>query len=69
VRDIVAGRPGYVGSRLHRSTDPEAVFRWINVAPWADLKRFTAAVATPAFAESATAIYHQAHPVLFVPVR
>jgi heme-degrading monooxygenase HmoA len=68
VRDIVAVRPGYVGSRLHRAIDPGATFRWVNVAPWSDLEEFTAAVATPAFAEAATAIYHQAHPGLFVPV-
>lgn len=67
VRDIVAGRPGYVGSRLHRSRDPDATFRFINVAPWQDLETFTAAVATQQFAEAATAIYHQAHPGLFTP--
>jgi heme-degrading monooxygenase HmoA len=68
VRDKVVGRPGYIGSRLHRTDDPAAVYRFVNVAPWQDVDTFTAAVATPAFAEAATAIYHQAHPVLFIPV-
>jgi heme-degrading monooxygenase HmoA len=67
-RDTVAGRPGYIGSRLHRTDDPGATYRFVNVAPWADLDRLTAAVATPAFAESATAIYHQAHPALYEPI-
>ena len=68
VRDIVAARPGYVGSRLHRATEPGATFRWVNIAPWRDLETFTAAVATQQFAEAATAIYHQAHPGLYIPV-
>lgn len=68
VRDTVKGRHGYIGSRLHRALDPAATFRFVNIAPWSDLDSFTAAVASPAFAETATAIYHQAHPSLFVVV-
>jgi heme-degrading monooxygenase HmoA len=65
VRDTVKGKPGYIGSRLHRAEDPDAAFRFVNVAPWETVDAFTAAVATPAFAGGATAIYHQAHPALF----
>lgn len=68
-RDTVRGRPGYIGSRLHRALDPGARFRFVNVAPWGDLDTVTAAVATTAFAESATAIYHQAHPSLYAVLR
>ena len=68
VRDIVAGRPGYIGARLHRATEPDAVFRYVNVSPWRDLETFTSAIATSAFAQAATAIYHQAHPGLYIPV-
>jgi heme-degrading monooxygenase HmoA len=67
VRDRVVGRDGYVGSRLHRSRDPRARFRFVNVAPWRDVDAFTAAVADPGFAEAARAIYHRAHPSLFEP--
>ena len=66
VRNLVKGRPGYVGSRLHRSLDPGARYRFINVAPWASVEAFTSAVADPAFARAARAIYHRAHPSLFV---
>jgi heme-degrading monooxygenase HmoA len=65
VRGTVSGRPGYIGSVLSRSDDPDATFRWVNVSPWTDIDDFTAAVATSAFAEAATAIYHQAHPGLY----
>jgi heme-degrading monooxygenase HmoA len=65
VRDTVKGQPGYIGSRLHRAREGDAAFRFINVAPWATVDAITAAVAQPAFAERATAIYHQAHPSLY----
>ncbi len=68
VRNLVKGRPGYVGSRLHQAIDPQASFRYVNVAPWRSVDEFTAAVADPAFAQAARAIYHQAHPSLFVAV-
>ena len=66
VRNLVKGRPGYIGSRLHRAIDPDAPFRFVNVAPWQSVRDFTAAVADPAFARAARSIYHRAHPSLFV---
>ena len=68
VRNLVKGRTGYVGSRLHQAIDPGAGFRFVNVAPWRSVDDFTAAVADPAFARAARAIYHRAHPSLFVAV-
>jgi heme-degrading monooxygenase HmoA len=69
VRNLVKGRPGYVGSHLNRSIDDDAEFRFVNVSPWASVSAFTAAVTDPAFAQAARTIYHRAHPSLYVPVR
>ena len=64
--ELVTGATGYIGSRLHQAIDPDADFRFVNVAPWRSVDEFTAAVADPAFAQAARAIYHRAHPSLFV---
>ena len=68
VRDTVKGRPGYLGSHLHRTTDAAAAFRFVNVSPWAGVAEFTAAVSDPVFAAAARSIYHAAHPSLYVAV-
>jgi heme-degrading monooxygenase HmoA len=68
VRDTVKGRPGYIGSHLHRAVDRGAEFRFLNVSPWAGVAEFTAAVADPVFAAAARLIYHAAHPSLYVAI-
>jgi heme oxygenase (mycobilin-producing) len=51
--EVLRSRPGFIGSRLHRSLSPDARFRFINVAEWESPQHFQAAVADPAFAELA----------------
>ena len=43
-------QPGYVSTALHRSLDPQARFRYINVAVWESADDFRAALSHPDFA-------------------
>ncbi len=51
--DLLKNRPGFIGSRLHRSLAPDVRFRFINVAEWESPQHFQAAVTDPAFSELA----------------
>jgi heme-degrading monooxygenase HmoA len=51
--DLLKSRPGFIGSRLHRSLSPDARFRFVNVAEWESPQHFQDAVTDPAFAELA----------------
>jgi heme-degrading monooxygenase HmoA len=42
-------QPGYIATRLHRSLIPNARFRFINVAEWASVEDFQAALNHPEF--------------------
>ena len=42
-------QPGYISTRLHRSLVPNARFRFINVAEWATVEHFQAALHHPEF--------------------
>jgi heme-degrading monooxygenase HmoA len=62
-RDL-AGRQGYLGTRLHRSTGP-AHFRFVNLARWSSPLMFSRATATPEFRAAAAAIPFASHPALY----
>ena len=47
--ELLRGRPGFVGTRLHRAMSPDARFRFVNVAEWESQRQFTDAVADDAF--------------------
>ncbi len=49
-RDFMERQPGYRGTRLHRSLDGSARFRFINVAEWDTPVDLQAALAHPDFA-------------------
>ena len=42
-------QPGYISTALHRSLDPTAQFRYINVAHWESAQDFSAALNNPEF--------------------
>ena len=42
-------QPGYLSTALHRSLDPTAQFRSINVAHWESAQDFSAALNIPEF--------------------
>lgn len=47
--DFLAGRPGYVSTRLHRAVAPGAAPGFVNVAEWASADHCKAAVASAEF--------------------
>src|SRR4051812_39664570 len=67
-RELLAGRPGYLGTRLHRSLGP-ADFRFVNVARWSSPLAFSRAVGDPAFVQAAAAMPFGSHPALYQVVR
>jgi heme-degrading monooxygenase HmoA len=62
-RDL-AGRQGYLGTRLHRSDGP-ADFRFVNLARWSSPLMFSRAVATPEFRAAAAGMPFASHPALY----
>ncbi len=49
-RRFMERQPGYVSTALHRSLDPAARFRYVNVAEWQSPQDFRAALGHPEFA-------------------
>ena len=68
-RDFMRRQPGYVSTRLHRSLDPAARFRFVNVAEWATPADFLAAVNHPQFVELRNATPFPHHPALYEVIR
>ena len=44
-RDILEQQPGYISTKLHRSLDDDATYRFINVAQWESEAMFKSAIA------------------------
>lgn len=65
--DHLSSRPGYLGTRLHRSVGPEADFRFVNVALWSSHDAFTTAITEPGFRAVAYMPY-AAHPALYTAI-
>ena len=51
VRDFVSRRKGFVSTALHRSLNPKARFRFVNVALWDTSEDFRAAIGSEEFRE------------------
>jgi heme oxygenase (mycobilin-producing) len=68
-RRFMRARPGYLGTRLHRSLAPDAYFRFVNVAAWPSPQAFQAAINDPAFLEVTAEMPGHAHPSLYEVVR
>jgi heme-degrading monooxygenase HmoA len=68
-RQFMRGRPGYLGTRLHRSLAPDAYFRFVNIAAWPSEQAFQEAINDPAFLEVSAEIPGHAHPSLYEVVR
>ena len=54
--DYLRKQPGFMSTKLHRSLDANARFRFVNVAIWKSPKEFSTAVGTPEFQEIAAAM-------------
>jgi heme-degrading monooxygenase HmoA len=55
---------GYLSNRLHRSVQPTADFRFVDIARWTSAEAFLAAIRDPAFRAVAD-FSHPAHPGLY----
>jgi heme oxygenase (mycobilin-producing) len=67
VRDLLAQRPGYLGTRLHRSVGP-ADYRFVDIARWSSPLAFARAMQRPEIERAAAAIPFPSHPALYLPV-
>src|SRR5258708_37908977 len=57
--------PGFLSTRLHESLDPQAKFRFVNVAEWESPQHFQAAMRTEAFQQIRAAMPFTAYPALY----
>jgi heme-degrading monooxygenase HmoA len=62
-------RRGYVSTALHRSLDPRARFRYVNVAVWETPEDFQAALNDPAFVALRDATPFAHHPAVYTVIR
>jgi heme oxygenase (mycobilin-producing) len=58
-------REGFISTRLHQSLDPQAEFRFINVAVWGSAEHFRQAMTAPEFQELARQMPFSSHPALY----
>ena len=64
---VFAGKPGYLETTLHRSIDPQARFRFINVAHWESAEAWADAMKAFPPVEGGTPGI-EANPALYLPV-
>lgn len=57
--------PGFLSTRLHESLDPQAKFRFVNVAEWESPQHFQAAMSSEAFQQSRRQMPWVASPALY----
>src|SRR5688500_10252962 len=67
--DYLQPQPGIIGTRLHRAASPDARFRFVNVAEWASLEAFRAAVSSEGFRRIAGDNRSPNQPALYQVVR
>jgi heme oxygenase (mycobilin-producing) len=64
VRDLLAARHGYLGTRLHRAVAP-ADFRFVNIARWSSPLMFARAREEPAIQRAAADLGFRGQPALY----
>jgi heme-degrading monooxygenase HmoA len=69
VRDFMQRQKGYVSTRLHRSLDPTARFRFANVAEWESAADFQAVLRHPEFVQLRNATPFAHYPALYEVIR
>lgn len=63
--ELLRHAPGFVSTRLHESLDPQAKFRFVNVAEWESPQHFQAAMRTEAFQQAIQKMPFAAYPALY----
>ncbi len=62
-------QPGYVSTALHRSLDPAARFRYINIAVWESPEHFSAALNHPEFVAARARVPFAHYPSVYTVIR
>ena len=62
---VLRQAPGFLSTRLHESIDPQAKFRFVNVAEWESPQHFQAAMSSEAFQQSRGKMPFTASPALY----
>ncbi len=57
--------PGFLSTRLHESIDPQAKFRFVNVAEWESPQHYQAAIRTEALQQILHNMPFTAYPALY----
>ena len=68
-RQFMEQQPGYVSTALHRSLDPGARFRYVNMAVWESPDAFFAALNHPTFAALRDATPFAHYPSMYTVIR
>ncbi len=68
-RRFMERQPGYVSTALHRSLDPMARFRYVNVAEWESPAEFRAALSRPEFAAIRERMPFASYPSVYTVIR
>jgi len=68
-RNVMQHQKGYIATRLHRSLDPTARFRFINVAEWETAADFQAALNHPDFVTLRTSVPFPHYPSVYEVIR
>lgn len=63
--DYLRRQEGFISARMHRSLDPKAKFRFVNVAEWESAEHFQRAVSQPEFRELVRGMSFSNHPALY----
>ena len=64
-KNFMERQKGYVSTKLHRSVDPKARFRYVNVAEWESPQDFLAALRHPDFVDLRDSIRFPHYPSLY----
>jgi heme-degrading monooxygenase HmoA len=62
---VLRQAPGFLSARLHESLDPQATFRFVNVAEWESPQHFQAVMSSEAFQQMRGKMPFTAHPALY----
>jgi heme-degrading monooxygenase HmoA len=68
-RSTLTQRPGYLGTRLHRSLAAQTDFRFVDIARWSSPLAYSKATQRPEVQAAAEAMAYRSHPSLYQVIR
>ena len=63
--ELMRHEPGFLSSRLHQSLNPQAKFRFVNVAQWESAQHFQTAMSKETFQKAIGQMNYVAYPALY----